>query len=126
MARSKRVKDPHPGQKYPDDLIIGAIEKAHGLISAAAKIIGCNPITIRKRMESTPAIAAAVKNARELMLDVAELKLFDAINQNRPWAICFYLKCIGKERGYVEKQQVEHSGKIEQKLYSVGTPVDEV
>jgi hypothetical protein len=47
------------------------------------------------------------------MIDQAENALVMAIEQLQGWAVCFALKCLGKERGYVETQQVQQSGAIE-------------
>jgi hypothetical protein len=53
-----------------------------------------------------PEVAAALREARERVLDEAELALFDAIQRGEGWAIVFYLKCHGKDRGYVERREV--------------------
>ena len=35
------------------------------------------------------------------------MQLRKAVNRGEAWAVCFTLKCLGKERGFVER--VEHS-----------------
>jgi len=34
---------------------------------------------------------------------MAENKLLDAVEKRQAWAVCFYLKCQGKKRGYIEQ-----------------------
>ena len=43
---------------------------------------------------------------------MAELALYKAIQDGEGWAVCFYLKTQGKQRGYIERQEIEHSGAI--------------
>ena len=38
------------------------------------------------------------------------MKLLEQVNSGNLTAIIFYLKCKAKNRGWVEKQQIEHTG----------------
>lgn len=96
----------------PEEKIIEAIRAKRGLIAAAARALGVDRKTIYKHMHASEAVREAVKDARELMTDTAEAALYKAINEGQAWAVCFYLKTQGKDRGYIEKQQVEHSGSL--------------
>ena len=89
-----------------DAEIIKAVTKRKGLVSVAAKSLGITRQTIYNRAKTTPEISEAIRDARSLTTDVAEEKLFDAIENGEAWAICFYLKCQAKDRGYVERQEV--------------------
>jgi hypothetical protein len=60
-------------------------------------------------------VALAIKEERERMTDVAEMALFDAIKEGEGWAVCFYLKTQGKERGYIERH--EFTGKDGEPLH---------
>ena len=40
------------------------------------------------------------------MVDTAELKLWHSIQNGEAWGIAFCLKTIGKDRGYIERQEV--------------------
>jgi hypothetical protein len=33
-----------------------------------------------------------------------------AVRRGEPWAVCFTLKCLGKDRGYVERQERTGAG----------------
>ncbi|KKM24451.1 hypothetical protein LCGC14_1604980, partial [marine sediment metagenome] len=56
--------------------------------------------------------AIKVKDVENIALDFAESALFQNIKDRREASIIFYLKTKGKGRGYIEKQEIEHSGKI--------------
>ena len=48
-----------------------------------------------------------VEHVKESLLDLAETKLLQNIENNENTAIIFYLKTKGKKRGYIEKQELE-------------------
>lgn len=52
----------------------------------------------------------AVEMINDEMIDRTESKLFQLIEKGEPSAIFFHLKCKGKKRGYVEKQEIECTG----------------
>lgn len=96
-----------------DKRIIRALRETRGLIAVAARKLGCSRQTIYDRLEKSPEVREALKEARDHTTDVAEAALFRAIEAGEAWAVCFYLKTQGKARGYVERQEVEHSGRVE-------------
>ena len=121
-ARSKRAtstlsqKSPH--EKFSAAHIIEALTATRGLVSEAATRLGCQRQTIYNAIERHPEIDEVVNGERELMLDKAELKLGEAVENGQPWAILFYLKTQGRERGYSEKRErgVEDKLTLEQIL----------
>ncbi len=96
-------------KKYSDDQIIAALHATGGLVTHAAKAMGTVPKTLYDRMARTPALKLALDEIRNGKLDFAESKLMELIAKGQPSAIIFFLKCLGKERGYVER--VENTGK---------------
>lgn len=118
MARRQRTrikKAPRrPGKKtaherYTLEHVVTALHHAHGIVAGAAKRLGCDRRTIYKYRDRHPEIVtAAIREGRETMCDLTELKLFSAVNAGQAWAICFYLKTQAKHRGYIERQ--EHGG----------------
>jgi len=87
-------------------LIASALERSRGMVTAAARLLHCSRQTIYNAVQAYPEVKAALEDARELQLDMAELRLFEAIDKGQAWAICYYLKTQGRKRGYIEK--VEH------------------
>jgi hypothetical protein len=90
--------------------MIAALLDAKGMKTVAARAIGCDQATVHRYVHAYPRVAAALVEARDRMTDVAEMALFDAISGREPWAVALYLKTIGKERGYVERSEQQHSG----------------
>ena len=93
-------------RKYSRQQIIDALAESMGMISPAARKLGCSRNTITTYMKEYPEIAEAISDANEEVNDVAELKLYDAIKRGEAWAICFRLKTKAKNRGYVEKAEL--------------------
>jgi hypothetical protein len=96
-------------EKFMPDQIVKAIEKSKGLLTGAARILKCSRTTVYGYMEQYPEVKEACKEANETTKDFAENKLIDAMDANNITAIIFYLKTKARDRGYVEKQEVEHS-----------------
>ena len=110
---------------FSDDEIEEALHKTHGLLASAARLLSSfddgRKITkqgLRKRVKNSEYLTEILNDENEAMLDYAEAKLFQNIKDGDKTSLIFYLKCKGKERGYIErsefigKQNVEFSGKI--------------
>jgi hypothetical protein len=99
-----------PYRKYTPEQIIGALEESHGLIAPAARRLGCDRNTIKRYLKEYPEIARAKEDMREVVKDIGEDGLIAAAKRGEAWAICFLLKCIAKDRGYVERAEVSGPG----------------
>jgi hypothetical protein len=86
--------------------MIKALEESRGLIAPAARALGCSRDTIRTYLEEYTAVAQAKLDQHEAVKDMAENALYAAILRGEAWAICFYLKCMAKDRGYVERAEL--------------------
>ncbi len=89
--------------------IIKALGESNGLLSLAAKIAHVGYTTMWRYTKEFPTVKQAVFEAKEAMLDFAEGKLYGNIRDGDNTAIIFFLKTQGKSRGYIEKQEIEHS-----------------
>jgi len=107
----KKEKKPSGRQKVTDEQIEEALRKTKGLITMAARWIGQTygiPIThgaISQRVASSEHLRQVRRECEEDGLDFAEYKLLDLIKSGDRTAIIFYLKCKGKERGYIERKE---------------------
>lgn len=86
--------------------VIEAIKGSKGFVSTIAKALGCQRTYIYKLLEKYPTAKEALENEREGNKDFVEGKLFQQIDAGNITAIIFYLKTQGKDRGYIEKQEV--------------------
>jgi hypothetical protein len=103
----------HSNEKYSPEKIIEAMRASRGMIATAARLLGCSRQTVYDAIARHPEINSVVAGERELMLDNAELKLQEAIDNGESWAIRFYLSTQGQSRGYIERPQVdEDAGKV--------------
>ena len=110
MTELVRQQPRQPYRKYTQEQMIKALEESKGLIAPAARALGCSRDTIRSYLEEYTAVAQAKLDQREAVTDMAENALYQAILDREAWAVCFYLKCMAKDRGYVEKAEISGPG----------------
>jgi hypothetical protein len=82
------------------------IESTRGNVAAIARKLGVNRSTIWKRCNESPTLMAALIDARESMLDNAESMLYKKVLEGSTPELLFFLKTQGRNRGYVERQEV--------------------
>jgi hypothetical protein len=90
---------------YTHEEMMSALRLTKGLVYLAAKQLGCKPDTIYARVRISPDVAGCLKSQRGEFVDVAELKLNQAVLGGEPWAVALVLKTLGKDRGYVERSE---------------------
>lgn len=91
--------------QYPTEKIIEALKATNGLVYLAARRVGCTPKTIYNRAKKVAAVQQAIDDSRGELIDLSELRLRAAIMNGEPWAVALVLKTLGKDRGYVERQE---------------------
>ena len=65
---------------------------------------------------------AVVDECREEMVDIAENALHNLVRNEHASAIMFYLRTMGKGRGYVERQETTGANGEAIKIQSIDTP----
>lgn len=98
-------------KRYSADQMIEAIRDSRGNLSTAADRLECTRQTVYNYAKDLKTVQQAIDEERERMKDHVESKLYELIDERHPTAIIFYLKTQGKDRGYVERQQHEVTGK---------------
>jgi len=91
--------------------VIDAINAKKGMVYLAADMLGCSHTTVYNYAKRHPTIQYAIDANRGVMLDTAELALWQGIQDGESWAVQFALRTIGRDRGYVERQEKEVSGR---------------
>ena len=94
-------------QRFSDDQVAEALRSAAGVRSAAASLLKCSPSTVKRYVDRSETLARIESEIVEQIIDLAESRLVDAINDGNLTAIMFYLRTKGKHRGYSERHQVE-------------------
>ncbi len=112
--------------------MLEALTKSLGVVKTACSLVGISRETHYRWTREDENYKLAVENIADEAIDFVESKLFEKINgvtiqsgvdkEGEPivydhppsdTAIIFYLKTKGKKRGYIERQEVDHSGAIE-------------
>lgn len=89
--------------------LIEALYKSLGVVSAACKAVGVNRSTFYKYLNEDPEFKDEVDAVSEYAVDFAETSLFKQIQDGNTTATIFYLKTKGRARGYVERQEIDHT-----------------
>ena len=97
--------------KFTPQQVIDVINQCHGLQVLAARKLHCSLTTIQNYAQHFPTVRKAISDNTEFMLDFAESKLFKLIEAGEPSAIFFFLKCRGKNRGYIERTETDITSK---------------
>jgi len=96
--------------RFSQATVIAALHETRGMVTVAARRLQCSPQTIENYVRRHPAIAEAKRAERQAILDIGELALVKAVEEGQGWAVCFLLKTQGRDRGYVERTEHEHTG----------------
>lgn len=75
------------------------------MVYLAARSLGCSHNTIHARIKNSPEVKAVHESERGYVVDVAELKMYDAVIGGDPGMIKFVLQTLGKDRGYAERSE---------------------
>lgn len=101
-------------KKITQEQMLEAIKGTQGLISKIQRKLEAQLgeticwDTVEKYVHKWSSCEEAVKAEKEAMLDIAENNVFKALTQNDLATSKWYLKMKGKERGYVETQEIHN------------------
>ena len=93
-------------QRFTPKQVADTLTETRGMVFLAAKKLGCSDDTIYNYAKRYKAVGDALRQQRGQFVDMAELKLWNAVNEGEAWAVQFALRTLGKERGYVERSEV--------------------
>jgi hypothetical protein len=92
--------------RYSAAEVAQALIETKGMVYIAAQRLNCTVETIRLYCKRYPSVQAARDAQRGIMVDTAELKLWQSIQNGEAWGIALCLKTLGKDRGYIEQQKL--------------------
>ena len=90
--------------------MLEALEKSLGVVTSACKAVGISRETHYRWMREDSSYKESVDDLANVALDFAESQLHQQIKGGNPTATIFYLKTKGKNRGYIERQEIAHEG----------------
>lgn len=98
--------EPGRPQKFTPEEVANALRLKRGLIYPTSKALGCTPKTVRVYIKRYASVREVLEEQRERLIDSAELRLIDAVEgRAEPWAVAMVLKTLGRNRGYVERDE---------------------
>jgi hypothetical protein len=83
------------------------LRELSGNAAAVGRAFGVTRSAVCHYIERHPSLRGVARECRETMKDHAESALYKAVLAGEGWAVCFYLKTQAKDRGYVERTQLE-------------------
>jgi hypothetical protein len=92
--------------------LLEALEQSLGIITTACKIVGCNRSTFYGHYNRDKEFKAAVDDIQNITLDFAESQLHQQIKKGNTTATIFYLKTKGRNRGYIERREIEMTAEV--------------
>lgn len=105
--KNVNIKKTKSARFIDDAEIIAKLKEFKGMQYLTAEALGVSAGYLSERINSSEVLQQARKEATERRVDVAELNLAKLTEEMNLGAICFLLKTKGKDRGYVETNDVQ-------------------
>lgn len=99
-------------QRYKLAEVEEAIKGTGGIVLAIANKLKCETETVYNYFKRYPSLEKVRLAEKEKLIDRAEAKLQELINNGEQSAIFFFLKCQAKHRGYIERTESVVAGSI--------------
>lgn len=115
---SKVLTEPYNKKKdqsrtiIPKNNFLANFFKHMGNVSELCKLVNISRQTYYDWLKKDKGFAKAIKDEEEGLIDFVESQAFSLIKAKNPTMCIFFLKCKGKDRGYIERQEFELSGGI--------------
>lgn len=94
-------------------------------ITATCAALNISRRTFYNKKEKSKTLQELLSEADESMLDFAESKLIEHINNNDITSLIFFLKTKGKKRGYIERTEHDvNSNPFQELMESMGSDED--
>ena len=97
--------------KIDKEALKQAIKHYKGNVSEIAESLSVSRQTVYNHLKEDEDMWSLLTDARENIIDFAESKLSKLIEQENAQVIMFTLKTLGKNRGYVEKSEIDQTQK---------------
>lgn len=99
---------------FTEQQVLEAIKGSLGVITRIANKLNVNWNTADKYIKMYPTCIEALKMERETIKDRAEMNLYKAIYEDEDVQTSkWYLGIMARDRGYIEKVDINHSGKVD-------------
>lgn len=104
-----------------------AIIKTGGNQSVIAKRLGVGRSAISMFLKKNPEMGDFLNEEKEMIVDLAENQLLQALNRGEKWAVLRVLDTLGRKRGYSKDGPIEEikDNKLEVKVVQVNINTEE-
>ena len=92
------------------------LRKLDGNVAAVGRAYGVTRSAVANYITDHPELKSVRDEARESVKDDAESVLYQQLREGEAWAVCFFLKTQAKDRGYIERTEVEQTSKTRLEL----------
>lgn len=103
-------------QKFTKEQVITALRSNRGRVYMTARELKCTPQTIQNYASRFSEVRQTIDNARELISDFAESKLYEQMETGNMAAIIWWLKTQAVLRGYRDRPEYVTDKDIEYQI----------
>ncbi|VTQ00301.1 terminase small subunit [Sphingobacterium daejeonense] len=93
--------------------MLEALKAKMGNVTAACHAVGVSRKTFYQWKKEDEEFRTKSEEMSEVVLDIVEDALLSQIQNGNSTSTIFYLKTKGKSRGYIEKQEIESTSKVD-------------
>lgn len=99
--------------RYTNAQIIEALQKGRGVVSVAARALGCSRWVIDERIRKNKKVKAVYDEERQRIIEAAEDAITSIVadpkHPKQFEAARYITRTLGKDKGYTYRDEVEHS-----------------
>jgi len=108
MGKKTKKQYPTPAQKKKIKIVLEVLRKTGGKHKAlACRKANISRTTLDAWIAKFDTLRQEIEEINEEVLDLAETKLLQALNNGERWAIQYILDTKGKDRGYTSRQEMK-------------------
>ena len=104
--------DKQQKQHLKKEQFLTELESTMGIVSQASKRCGIDRTTPYRWCREDETFRDSVDEIQNVVLDFAESKLYELVDEKHPTAIIFLLKTKGRNRGYIERHEMDIDGDL--------------
>ncbi|MCS7068499.1 MAG: helix-turn-helix domain-containing protein [Meiothermus sp.] len=105
------------GRKLSRKAVEQALRASRGVLAEAARSLGITRQSLYRIVERH-GLWGLIEELRDEIVDLAEARLFEAVERGEPWAVSLVLKTLARQR-YSERFELAQTNKLEVELVEV-------